>query len=141
MDSKIVVGYIGPLKAKDLRIGGRSSAAGAGRAQVDLAYARDLAERRTGTAAEAAVGRQLVNLANQGGDVAALAKAMGELFAIGEGVLTEQPSPVAVAAANRLLEPAGVAALGQQEGGADLIVLAYAVIHYDEVRRLNGGLS
>ena len=140
-ESRIVVGYIQPMIARDMRIGGRSTAKAGGRGVVDLAYARDLAERRTGDAAVAAIGRQLLNLAAQGGDVVALSKAMNELQELAEGVLTGKPSPTAVAVANRLITPESVMAMAGKEGAMDLIVLAYATFHYDEVRVLNGGLS
>ena len=139
-ESRIVVGHIGPMLAANMRIGGRSAARGAGCAKVDLAYAKDLAERRCGDAAAAAIGRQLLNLAAQGGDVVALAKATNELLDLAEGVKTCKPSPLAVQVANRLLTPESVMSMAGQEGAMDLVVLAYAALHYDEVCALNGGL-
>ncbi len=139
--STVVVGIMQPMTRDTLRLGGRSSARGEGRGSVDLAYARDLACRRVGPAAEAAIGRALLGLAAQGGDVAALAKGMNEILALAEGVVSGSPSVVAVAAANRLVTPEGVIANAGKEGAADLFALAYAVLHFDEVRALNGGLS
>lgn len=141
VESKIVVGYMSAMTSKNMRIAGRSSARGTGRAVVDITYVKDLAERRTGKQAEAAVGRQLLNLAAEGKDVNALAKAMNELFALGDGVRSEKPSPTAVAVANRIVSPESIFQLTREEGGVDLIHLAYGVLHYDEVNRLNGGLS
>lgn len=139
--TRIVAGVIQPMTRESLRIGGRSSARGEGRGSVDLAYARDLASRRVGPVAEAAIGRALLSLAAQGGDVAALAKGMNEIMALAEGVLSGSPSVTAVVAANRLVTPEGVVANAGKEGAVDLFVLAYAVLHLDEVRALNGGLS
>lgn len=139
--SKIVMGYIEPMKASDMVFSGRFAARESTRPSVDLDYAKDLATRRSGPAAEAAVGRQLNNLAAQGKDVAALAKAMNEFFQLAEGVKSGKPSPAAVEVANRIVTPTAVTRMSAQEGGVDLITLAYAVLHLDECNRLNGGLS
>lgn len=129
------------MRARDLQLRGRFAARHGGPTTVDLKYARDLAERRTGEAATAAIGRQMLALQANGGDVAALAKAMNELLELAEAVKSERPSPTAVAVARRLISPASILSMNGQEGAMDLVVLAYATLHFDEVRALNGGLS
>jgi hypothetical protein len=138
---RIVVGVMSPMTAKNMRIGGRSSASGAGVARVDLAYARDLAERRCGPAAEAAIGRALLGLAAQGQPLEPCAQAMSRLLLLAEGVKSGTPSALAVQAANALVSPEGVMQTAGQEGANDLYVLAYATLHLDEKRRLDGGVS
>ena len=57
--TRIVVGFIAPMAADTMRIGGRAAAYGTGRATVDLANAKDIAGRRCGPAAEAEIGKAL----------------------------------------------------------------------------------
>ncbi len=140
-ESRLVMGFIEPMEASKLRLGARFAARESTKSAVDMNYVRDLAERRTGPAAEAAVGRQLLNLAARGEDTNALAKAMQELFEHGNGVRTGKTSPTAVKVANRIVTPESLVAMSGQEGGVDLITLAYAVLHLDECNRLNGGRS
>lgn len=124
------------MRAEDIRLR-RTLAVMGRRSVVDMAYARDLAERRTGPAAQAAAGRALNEMAARGGNVEALSQGLRELFELADGILTEQPSPTAVAVAERLADPGETARVVQRDGGVDLVILAHAVLHLDEVRRLD----
>lgn len=135
--TRLVVGYVGPMTAADLRAIPMSSARGESRPAVDMAYARALASRRVGPRAEAAVGRALLDLAAKGHDTAPLAQAMREVMHLAEGVASGAPTPIAVATARRMATPQGVATLNGRDGAADLLALAYAVLHLDEARRLD----
>lgn len=136
----VIQGVMSEMNAKNMRIGGRSGARGGGKAMVDMTYAKDLASRRCGPAAEAAIGKALLKLAAEGADITGTAKAMGEILALAEGVVSGQPNAVAVMAANRTISPEVVLASQHEEGFMDLIVMSYAVLHLDEYRVLDGGV-
>lgn len=145
--TRIVVGVMSPMTAANMRPinGGSSRTAARGRVLVDLDMARALAVARVGPQVEAGYGRALLALAAQGGDVAALAKALNSLLALAEGVVSGAPSPLAIEAAHGLLTPESVAdsarALASGDANAmEPILLAYAVLDL-EAQRISGGLS
>lgn len=139
--TRIVVGFIAPMAADTMRIGGRAAAYGTGRATVDLANAKDIAGRRCGPAAEAEIGKALLRLAPEHpNDLAALAQSMGEILCIAEGVASGKPSALAVRVANRILTPENVLS-SRGADQMDLVVLAYATLQLDQERVLDGGIS
>ncbi len=145
--TRIVVGVMSPMTAKNIRLpnGGTSRTTGRARVIVDLDRARALAAARVGPQVEAGYGRALLALAAQGGDLAGLARALNSLLALAEGVLSGDPSPAAVEAANGLLTPESVADSAAKYAAGDAnamepILLAYAVLDLDATR-IAGGLS
>lgn len=145
--TRIVVGVMSPMTAKNIRLpnGGTSRTTGRARVIVDLDRAKALAAARVGPQVEAGYGRALMDLAAQGGDVAALAKGLRSLLALAEGVLSGDPSPAAVEAANGLLTPESVADSAAKYAAGDAnamepVLLAYAVLDLNE-KRIAGGLS
>lgn len=153
--TRIVVGVMSVMTGRNMRVpdditrplvnGGTSRTTGRARVIVDLDRARALAQARTGPQVEAGYGRALMDLAAKGGDVAALAKALRSLLALAEGVLSGDPSPDAVVAANGLLTPESVADSAAKYAAGDAnamepILLAYAVLDLDAAR-IAGGLS
>lgn len=138
--TRIVVGVMSPMTPESARIGGRAQARAESRALVDLDNARDIASRRVGPHAEAAIGRALLKLAEQpGADLQALAQASREILHLAEGVVSGKPSPIAVKVASRMVDPAWVTSQ-RGEDAMDLVVLAYATLHLDEKNRMDGGL-
>ena len=145
--TRIVVGVMSPMTASNMRPinGGTSRTAARARVIVDLDRARALAAARVGPQVEAGYGRALLDLAAKGGDVAALAKAMNALLALAEGVISGDPSPLAVEAAHGLLTTESVADSAAKYAAGDAnamepILLAYAVLDLNE-KRIAGGLS
>lgn len=145
--TRIVVGVMSPMLATNMRApnGGTSRTAGRARVTVDMSMARALADARVGPQAEAGYGRALLELAAKGGDVAGLARGMNAIIALAEGVVSGNPSPLAVSAANGLLTTESVAESAAQYAAGDAhamepILLAYAVLNLDE-QRIAGGLS
>lgn len=145
--TRIVVGVMSPMTAKNIRLpnGGTSRTTGRARVIVDMDRAKALAAARVGPQVEAGYGRALLSLAAQGGDLAGLARGMNALLALAEGVLSGNPSPAAVEAANGLLTPESVADSAAKYAAGDAnamepILLAYAVLDLDE-KRIAGGLS
>lgn len=141
----IRVGYINPLIARDMRIGGRSAAYGGGRAIVDMAKAKDVAARRCGPAAERAVFQSLLALLDSGAitldQVKAAGKGGAEILALAEGVHTGKPSPEAVIAANRIVSPEGLIAMAGDGDLGEIVLLAYATLQLDQERILDGSVS
>lgn len=145
--TRIVVGVMSPMTAKNIRLpnGGTSRTTGRARVIVDLDRAKALAAARVGPQVEAGYGRALMDLAAQGGDVAELAKGLRSLLALAEGVLSGDPSQAAVEAANGLLTPESVADSAAKYAAGDAnamepVLLAYAVLDLNE-KRIAGGLS
>lgn len=145
--TRIVVGVMSSMTARNMRPvnGGTSRTTGRARVLVDMDRARALAQARVGPQVEAGYGRALMDLAAQGGDVVALAKALRSLLALAEGVLSGDPSPDAVAAANGLMTTESVAESAAKYAAGDAnamepILLAYAVLDLD-AQRIAGGLS
>lgn len=146
--TRIVVGVMSPMTASNMRPinGGTSRTSARARVIVDMDRARALAQARVGPQVEAGYGRALLALAAQGGDLAALAKGMNSLLALAEGVLSGNPSPLAVEAANGLLTTESVADSAAKYAAGDAnamepILLAYAVLSIDAERVLTGSLS
>jgi hypothetical protein len=143
--TKIVVGYINPMLARDMRIGGRGAAYGEGRALIDMRLAKEIAERYVGTAAEAHLGRVLIKLLDDGAvppeQFQKLAQAHREFMHLAEGVDGGKPSAIAVKVANRIVSPGGMIELSGDAAGGDLVVLAYATLQLDQERVLDGGVS
>lgn len=141
--TQIVVGYINPLIARDMRVGGRAAAHGRGRAIVDMAKAKDIAARRRGPAAEAEIGKALIKLLADGTisheQVRGASQAMSEILHLAEGVHDGKPSAIALAAANRIVSPAGLIEMANHPDLGELVILAYAALQLDEERALDGG--
>lgn len=144
--TKIVVGVMSPLLARDMRIGGRAAAHGRGRAIVDMKLAKDIAAQWYGERAEAHLGRVLIQLLDSGtvppGQFQRLAQAHREFVHLIEGVHTGKPTAIAVHVANRIISPEGMIEMSGDGGyGGQLVMLAYAVLQLDEERVLDGGVS
>ncbi len=137
----IVTGYIAPMRAEDCLLVPTTAARGESRPVFDLQAVKDLVRRRCGTAAEHAVGRSLLSNVDRGRNADACAQAMREILDLAEGVMSESPSPTAVAAARRITSPSSLFGSSGRDGQMDLITLSYAVLYFDERRTLNGGLT
>ncbi len=140
----IVTGQISPMTMEtihpSLRVG-RGAGYAKGKGIVDLQMARDIASRRVGPAADAEVGRALLTLAAVGGVVVALAKASLEIQALAEGVLSGDPSPMAMEVARRMSSSKELALASGDQGLMELIFLSYATLQLDETRLVVGGAS
>jgi hypothetical protein len=141
--TQIVVGRIDPLIARDMRIGGRAAAHGRGRAIIDMAMAKDIAARRRGPAAEAAIGAALMKLLDDGtitlDQMRGASQAMREILHMADGVIDGKPNALAVNAATRIASPAGLIEMASRPDLGEVVMLAYAVLQLDEERALDGG--